>query len=146
VFLGCTQLIPAGYLNWYHHRGADAVMSVIRDDPSIKSVLFAMPCHSTPGYAYIHRDDLRLGFVECRPPPDVNEEALFYEDPVAWMVKHGVGEYEWVVSYDQLEREVGELGYTAIRRFTDTCTRMEEGDARRGDIVLWRKAEKRRVE
>jgi len=127
-------------LNWYHHRGAAAVMSVIRDDISMKSVFFALPCHSTPGYAYIHRSDIRLGFVECRPPPSVNEEALFYADPVAWMLRHEVAEYEWVVSYDTLEREMGVMGYYAIRRFTDTCTRMEEGDARRGEIVLWRRS------
>lgn len=67
--------IPAAiYVVFFHCSAPISVMGYLRTVPpgELRSVGFLMPCHSTPGQAYLHRPDLaeegRLWALGCEPP------------------------------------------------------------------------------
>ena len=103
-----TQFVAAMYLSLVHQRGAVDVIKWIaaqaqatsrHADPS---VLFLMPCHSTPLYSEIHRE-IRVRSLDCAPrghrPPhgldrncsqgalaeELDEADRFYSDPQAFL-------------------------------------------------------------
>ncbi|XP_071510502.1 GPI mannosyltransferase 3-like [Diadema antillarum] len=54
-----------------------------------RSLLFLMPCHSTPYYSFVH-EELPMRFLECPPNLQraadyVDESSQFYSDPVGWL-------------------------------------------------------------
>ncbi|KAJ3041138.1 hypothetical protein HDV00_009852 [Rhizophlyctis rosea] len=75
VMLGLvvTNGIMAYYFSRVHQRGVLAVMDWLRrevrtwNDDTEKGILFVMPCHSTPYYAYLHRN-VTMRFITCEPP------------------------------------------------------------------------------
>nr|XP_054754334.1 GPI mannosyltransferase 3-like [Lytechinus pictus] len=88
------------YFGLVHQRGVLDVMGYVREvaeDYSTgqqRSVMFLMPCHSTPFYSHVHTN-LPMRFLEC--PPNLNQEedyveesSLFYNNPMEWLRK----EYE----------------------------------------------------
>ena len=74
VFLLIT--VPASlYVVLFYCSGPISVMSYIRDLPRDElrngTFGFLMPCHSTPGHAYLHRRELtpgRMWSLGCEPP------------------------------------------------------------------------------
>lgn len=91
-----TNLVLAVYLSTVHQRGVnDAALWIGRRGlDSMKSgreesVLFLMPCHSTPLYSHIHHN-VSTRFLHCEPNlsglEDYLEEAdEFYADPAGWL-------------------------------------------------------------
>ncbi|VEL34408.1 unnamed protein product [Protopolystoma xenopodis] len=122
-----VQLVLALYTSLWHQRGGlDAVLALGRrarsmakfdnEPPSIHSspvltyvqaqlremsVLFLMPCHSTPFYSHIHAN-ITLRQLDCSPKSailtatepvkpnswrasDLDEADAFFADPVAWL-------------------------------------------------------------
>ncbi len=78
------------YLSLVHQTGGVATVEwLAASAPRDASVLFLMPCHSTPFRSHLHgREDLRLRFLTCEPPlsNDQEDEAEhFYRDPDAWL-------------------------------------------------------------
>ncbi|GAA5909611.1 putative glycosylphosphatidylinositol-alpha 1,2 mannosyltransferase [Sporobolomyces salmoneus] len=85
-----ASLLPAIYLASFHQRGQNDVMLWLRDEmraqrtgkagrvqgrkkgTEVRSVGFAMPCHSTPWQSHLHSRELeeegRLWFITCEPP------------------------------------------------------------------------------
>ncbi|XP_015763312.1 PREDICTED: GPI mannosyltransferase 3-like isoform X2 [Acropora digitifera] len=95
LFLAVTNVPMALYTSTVHQRGSIDVMGYIRDE-SFKptsddgmSVLFLMPCHSTPFFSYVHRN-ISMRILEC-PPSDkqgyLDEADKFYLNPSAWLTK-----------------------------------------------------------
>ncbi len=93
-------LIPipiALYVTLLYCSAPVAVLSYIRSIPSDElkggSVGFLMPCHSTPGHAYIHRSELASGgmwALGCEPPLEyvfMNNHALSSNKPVSTATK-----------------------------------------------------------
>ncbi|XP_059620230.1 GPI mannosyltransferase 3-like [Phlebotomus argentipes] len=89
--------LPAGYLGLYHQKGTTEVMPVLakiaREYKTVEgeraSILFLMPCHSTPLYSHVHAN-VTLRFLTCEPnltdDPNYEEEAeTFYRNPTAWL-------------------------------------------------------------
>ncbi|KAF8319286.1 hypothetical protein DL93DRAFT_2053664 [Clavulina sp. PMI_390] len=84
------------YVMRYHGRGQIAVMHRLREmnTQELKSVGFAMPCHSTPWQAYLHRPELeggRMWALGCEPPlrhEDLStykdQTKIFYDDPIRY--------------------------------------------------------------
>ena len=82
--LVCLALqVPAAiYLSTVHQRGPVAVMDVlashakalIGSSPSsattapMMTVLFLMPCHSTPFHSHVHSASVSMAFLDCSPP------------------------------------------------------------------------------
>jgi phosphatidylinositol glycan class B len=72
------------YTSSVHQRGTIDLMTHIRNSPEIQDLLLLMPCHHTPGLAYVHRPSFKLDYLDCSPglPPDQLDEAdVFYDRP-----------------------------------------------------------------
>uniref|UniRef100_A0A1B0GNQ9 Mannosyltransferase n=1 Tax=Phlebotomus papatasi TaxID=29031 RepID=A0A1B0GNQ9_PHLPP len=100
VLLLVGNAVPAGYLGLYHQKGTTEVMPVLAKiareyktpEGDRASILFLMPCHSTPLYSHIHRN-VTLRFLTCEPnlndDPNHEEEAeIFYRNPSHWLDTH----------------------------------------------------------
>lgn len=94
------NVVPAGYLSAVHQKGTIDVMPKLselaktyRDEfGKNASVLFLMPCHSTPYYSHVHHN-VSLRFLTCEPNFDkkqnyVDEADLFYNEPMKWIRSH----------------------------------------------------------
>lgn len=84
VFL--PQILMGVYFATIHQRGTTDVMYYIHNEaPKNSTVIFLMPCHSTPYHAYAHREDLKLRFLDCSPnithPMSIDEADRFYAKP-----------------------------------------------------------------
>ncbi|XP_054732048.1 GPI mannosyltransferase 3 [Anastrepha obliqua] len=92
--------LPAWYLSTVHQKGPLDVMTPIqkiardfRDENEHRaSILFLMPCHSTPYYSHVH-ENITMRFLTCEPnlqnkPNYVDEADQFYQSPVHWLRSH----------------------------------------------------------
>ncbi|XP_076462738.1 GPI alpha-1,2-mannosyltransferase 3-like [Babylonia areolata] len=102
VVLAVSNLLPLLYFSLIHQRGTLDVMNFLHHatatsrqshqqgaPPPRMSVLFLMPCHSTPFYSHLHTN-VSLTFLTCEPNlrhlPNYTDEAdLFYQDPGGWL-------------------------------------------------------------
>ena len=64
--------VSAGvYFNSVHQRGVLDAVKWLSEGPSVDSVGFLMPCHSTPYYASLHKD-VKMWFLTCEPPHSIS--------------------------------------------------------------------------
>jgi len=107
IFLLLTLPVSI-YIVLFYCSAPISVLSYIRalplidteDKPFIDTVGFLMPCHSTPGQAYIHRKVLadvpgRLWSLGCEPPLNVpnvstyrDQTNIFFSNPKAYLDKY----------------------------------------------------------
>jgi phosphatidylinositol glycan class B len=84
MLLLLANLGMALYFSTLHQRGTTDVMWYIQQNPNVGEVMFLMPCHSTPYYAYVHRN-IPMNFLDCSPRPGekdyIDEADRFYLDP-----------------------------------------------------------------
>lgn len=85
--LGFFSLLVGSYLCVFHESGTIEVIKFLHNEPSIKSLGFIMPCHSTPGQSLLHRDDIQdLWSISCEPPlhllndPKADQKLASYMD------------------------------------------------------------------
>jgi len=84
------NVLLASYFCTIHQGGVVRIinhLSTTADNES--SVLFIMPCHSTPYYSYLHRN-IPMRFLTCHPSNDkyyVEEAEIFYNNPLKWLSK-----------------------------------------------------------
>ncbi|SJM84890.1 related to GPI mannosyltransferase 3 [Zygosaccharomyces bailii] len=81
------SVISAMLLIWYHESGTISVIKYLHGKPSVDSIGFLMPCHSTPWQSYLHRSDIdNLWAITCDPPlhliddPDADQKLPNYMD------------------------------------------------------------------
>lgn len=95
VYLIVTNTPVALYTSLVHQQGTLNVMKHISES-SIQSkqmsVLFLMPCHSTPYYSYVHKN-IEMQFLTCEPNLEgaegyVDEADTFYNIPLLWLGQH----------------------------------------------------------
>ncbi|XP_066272298.1 GPI mannosyltransferase 3-like [Branchiostoma lanceolatum] len=93
AFLLVTNLPLALYTSLVHQRGTVDVMSYLSQEADRHgrdmSVLFLMPCHSTPFYSHVHHN-ISMRFLECPPdlerrPGYMDEADIFYQNPSEWL-------------------------------------------------------------
>ncbi|GBP77306.1 GPI mannosyltransferase 3 [Eumeta japonica] len=84
------NLMPALYFGMIHQSGTLKVMPLLREamPSNTSSVLFAMPCHSTPLYSHLHIN-VTTHHLNCDPPLSVrigegDESERFMQNPVRW--------------------------------------------------------------
>ncbi|KAA1469323.1 glycosyltransferase family 22 protein [Dentipellis sp. KUC8613] len=94
--------VPASvYVCLYHSHAQISVMRYLHylPDEELKSVGFLMPCHSTPGQAYLHRPmedaEGRIWALGCEPPLEgqnitmyKDQTDIFYASPLAYLHDH----------------------------------------------------------
>lgn len=92
----------ACYISQVHQRGVIDVLHHLRHEHELKAttnttVMFMMPCHSTPWRSHLIFPQIDARALTCEPPLDVPVEARssymdeadeFYADPTAWMHEH----------------------------------------------------------
>ena len=81
------------YFSLIDRQGQISVMNYLRtnlitNNEEKYSVDFLMPCHSTPYYSFIHRQDIQLNFLTCEPNFDrenrnyIDEADRFFLQPI----------------------------------------------------------------
>ncbi|KIK59538.1 glycosyltransferase family 22 protein [Collybiopsis luxurians FD-317 M1] len=101
-FLGLLliSLPVSGWIVLVHCSGPLSVMSFIRNIPASELeggvVGLLMPCHSTPGHAYLHRPQLANGGIwalGCEPPLENqnlstyrDQTTIFFDDPYRYLI------------------------------------------------------------
>lgn len=86
VGLLATNIPTALYTSLLHQRGNEAVMHYLSKeiaDGHAKSVVFLMPCHSTPYYSFLHVN-ITMRFLDCTPSGEtgyVDESDRFLAEP-----------------------------------------------------------------
>ncbi|RDD45763.1 GPI mannosyltransferase 3 [Trichoplax sp. H2] len=92
TFLLTTNIAAAAYTSRIHQKGTiDAIHHIRsigeRHNTDRFSVMFLMPCHSTPFYCYIHKK-IELSFLTCLPsnrPGYIDEADRFFLEPTSWL-------------------------------------------------------------
>ncbi|CAB4065225.1 PIGB [Lepeophtheirus salmonis] len=113
------------YLSLIHQSGSTHVMyPYLRQGlspPANSTVLFLMPCHSTPYQSYLHRPDVNLRFLTCEPGIGVVDEAEeFYSNPPKWLTENNNKPAEIIILFNRLAVELNkylvELSYDLQQR------------------------------
>lgn len=86
VLLNTIVLI---YLGRYHQIGSTSVMSILATIPQNSTILFLMPCHSTPLYSHIHLN-ITTKILTCEPNLSevsnyIDEADVFFQNPKKWL-------------------------------------------------------------
>ncbi|KAJ0984723.1 hypothetical protein J5N97_003079 [Dioscorea zingiberensis] len=90
LFLIATNVPMALYMSLVHQRGSeDAIYYLSKEalDGKVKSVLFLMPCHSTPYYSALH-SNLPMRILDCSPSDNkgcLDESERFMTDSVGFV-------------------------------------------------------------
>lgn len=84
-----VNIIILIYLGRYHQIGSITVMSHLASLPTNSTLLFLMPCHSTPLYSHLHLN-MTTRILTCEPNlHDVSnytdEADIFFENPNKWL-------------------------------------------------------------
>ncbi|KAK7207622.1 Alg9-like mannosyltransferase family-domain-containing protein [Myxozyma melibiosi] len=162
VLIAVIHIPFALYITMVHQRGVVDVTTYIRENPSVTSVGFLMPCHSTPWMSHMHRRDIDAWFLTCEPPRGnveletyMDEADIFYADPVEFIRTNfppvtqirskykGAHPKYWpshLVFFEALKEKVDEaLGgsedYLECARFFNS--HFHEDYRRRGDVVVY---------
>lgn len=77
------------YLGRYHQIGSIDVMSHLATIPQNSTLLFLMPCHSTPLYSHLH-SNITTRILTCEPNLNgtsdyIDEADIFFENPIKWL-------------------------------------------------------------
>ncbi|KAM7358789.1 phosphatidylinositol glycan anchor biosynthesis class B isoform 1-T1 [Cochliomyia hominivorax] len=130
--------LPAWYLSTIHQKGPLEVMDKLQtvareyldEQQHPASILFLMPCHSTPYYSHIH-ENVTMRFLTCEPnlkqKANYKDEAdQFYESPVHWLRSHipsypRTAKPSHVVLYEPLAQQINEflLDYKLLFRIAN---------------------------
>ncbi|KAI3633855.1 hypothetical protein MIR68_008187 [Amoeboaphelidium protococcarum] len=178
-FIILVQLIAGLYFALVHQRGVLDLMDVLHQDreqmlkqPEAQqfSVLFAMPCHSTPWFSMFHRyqqslvgnslddksDDLpRMRYLTCVPPLNgdaaqmdnyQDETDVFYQDPAKYLNALLSEEfYSHVVLFKDLESEAI-LSILRAHKYQISKSifnsHFHDDSRRHGDIIVYQRQTK----
>ncbi|KAJ2945135.1 hypothetical protein O0L34_g9196 [Tuta absoluta] len=118
--------VPAAYFGLIHQSGTIKVMPLLRDaieGNNKSSILFLMPCHSTPLYSHLHAN-ITTRYLDCSPPPaGANTEAeAFYNNPAGWWRQHIRQSPSLVVMFDVLKGRLADVmsGYKLLHEIPHT--------------------------
>ncbi|KAG2245301.1 hypothetical protein Bca52824_092840 [Brassica carinata] len=90
LFLLVTNIPMALYMSLFHQRGTEDAMNYLSEEAykgRVKSILFLMPCHSTPYYSTLHTN-IPMQFLDCTPSEEkgkLDESDRFMMDPLGFV-------------------------------------------------------------
>uniref|UniRef100_A0A0D9YL87 Mannosyltransferase n=1 Tax=Oryza glumipatula TaxID=40148 RepID=A0A0D9YL87_9ORYZ len=127
ILLILTNVPMALYMSLYHQRGTEDVMFYLSreaHDGRVKSVLFLMPCHSTPYYSTLHYN-LPMRFLDCTPSENkgtLDESDRFLMNPTDFVGKvfGNLSSFSHIVLFESEERHLKLLlhnSFREVRRF-----------------------------
>jgi len=112
-----VHLIIGIYFSLIDRQGQISVMDYLRKNIISKNKIdFLMPCHSTPYYNFIHRNDIELNFLTCQPNLDKNiknyidEADQFFLKPIQ-SLKQRLYSYNstYLIMFDTLYNQVKDI-------------------------------------
>ncbi|KAJ3685820.1 hypothetical protein LUZ61_014984 [Rhynchospora tenuis] len=129
VFLLLTNVPMAIYMTSVHQRGTEDVMYYLSKEAhkgEVSSILFLMPCHSTPYYSSLHYN-VTMRFLDCTPSEKrdvVDESDQFMLNPSDF-VKSKFSDslllnFSHLVLFDVEERQLRDLlssHFVEVKRF-----------------------------
>uniref|UniRef100_A0A1J3EZU7 Mannosyltransferase n=2 Tax=Noccaea caerulescens TaxID=107243 RepID=A0A1J3EZU7_NOCCA len=89
LFLLVTNIPMALYMSLFHQRGTEDAMNYLSEEAykgRVKSIVFLMPCHSTPYYSTLH-SNIPMHFLDCTPSDEkgkLDESDQFLMDPLGF--------------------------------------------------------------
>jgi phosphatidylinositol glycan class B len=128
ILLIITNVPMALYMSLFHQRGTEDVLYYLSKeahDGRVKSVLFLMPCHSTPYYSTLHYN-LPMRFLDCTPSDNkgtLDESDSFLTSPSEFVgeVFGNLTSFSHIVLFESEERHVLHLllrnSFLEVRRF-----------------------------
>ncbi|GEQ67276.1 hypothetical protein JCM33374_g940 [Metschnikowia sp. JCM 33374] len=144
------HVMVAYFFSVINESGEIKVVELLRDDPTVDSIGFLTPCHSTPWHSMIHRRELvsKSWFLTCEPPLHLesgtaenvkayrDQSDQFFDDAVSFLRNLP---YEWpshLVVFQPMEKVVvGEVsGYYECNRLFNSYFHWDE--RRRGEIIV----------
>ncbi|XP_030385200.1 GPI mannosyltransferase 3 isoform X2 [Scaptodrosophila lebanonensis] len=142
--------LPGWYLSTVHQKGPIELMPKLRqiaqeykDEREHRaSILFLMPCHSTPYYSHIH-ENVTMRFLTCEPNLQkqdnyIDEADRFFDSPKSWLNSH-IPVYprtalpSHVVLFDSLADKISE--FLGNYRLLHTIDHAERLQARTGKSI-----------
>ncbi|KAJ1277496.1 hypothetical protein BS78_04G008400 [Paspalum vaginatum] len=113
ILLIITNVPMALYMSLLHQRGTEDVMHYLSKEAHVgrvKSVLFLMPCHSTPYYSTLHYN-LPMRFLDCTPSDNkgtLDESDYFLTSPSEFVgeVFGNLSTFSHIVLFESEERHV----------------------------------------
>ncbi|KAG6541769.1 hypothetical protein Mapa_016781 [Marchantia paleacea] len=115
MFVFSTNMPAALYTSVIHQRGGEAVMEYLAKEAThnrVDSVLFLMPCHSTPFYSSLHKN-ISMRFLDCSPSDQadyIDEADRFKIQPTEFLTT--MFSYEnlqlpsHIVLYDSVDQKI----------------------------------------
>ncbi|XP_062224342.1 mannosyltransferase APTG1 [Phragmites australis] len=128
ILLIVTNVPMALYMSLFHQRGTEDVMFYLSKeahDGRVKSVLFLMPCHSTPYYSTLHYN-LPMRFLDCTPSDnegtlDESDRFLMSPSDFTGEVFGNLSSFSHIVLFESEERHILHLllrnSFLEARRF-----------------------------
>ncbi|AQK67792.1 Alg9-like mannosyltransferase family [Zea mays] len=128
ILLVITNVPMALYMSLFHQRGTEDAMYYLSKeahDGRVRSVLFLMPCHSTPYYSTLHYN-LPMRFLDCTPSDSkgtLDESDRFLTSPSEFVgeVFGNLSAFSHIVIFESEERHVLQLllhnSFLEMRRF-----------------------------
>jgi phosphatidylinositol glycan class B len=119
IFLSFVgHLLIGVYFSAIDRQGQISVMNYLRNNLNEEknSIDFLMPCHSTPYYNFIHRNDIQLNFLTCEPNlnPSVggylDEADQFYLNPIESLKKRlSISNSSHLIMFDTLYEQIKDV-------------------------------------
>ncbi|XP_071677501.1 mannosyltransferase APTG1 [Lolium perenne] len=128
ILLVITNVPMALYMSLFHQRGTEDAMFYLSKeahDGRVNSVLFLMPCHSTPYYSSLH-SSLPMRFLDCTPSDNkgtLDESDRFLMNPLDFVgeIFGNLSSFSHIVLFESEERRVLQLllrdSFEEVRRF-----------------------------
>lgn len=110
IGVAVSQVLIGWFYGRVHFNGAYEIVDKLRGMEALKSVYFLTENHVTPGEGYLHRPDVRVGFLKCHPrradnlmsERDSRERDEYARDEVQFVERRVIGEgYEAAVLYEK---------------------------------------------
>lgn len=103
------------YLGRYHQIGSTNIMKYLATVPQNSSLLFLLPCHSTPLYSHLH-SNITTRILTCEPNLHgvsnyVDEADVFFRNPTKWLEEsfsseNNMGLPTHLIMFDELSHKI----------------------------------------
>lgn len=133
------------YLGRYHQIGSTHIMSKLATLPQNSTLLFLMPCHSTPLYSHLHLN-MTTRILTCDPNLHdtsnyIDEADIFFENPEIWLNESYTSKINTklpthIVMFDQLSNKLQTFLKKGNYQKTVTMFHSDFPSARTGQYIF----------
>ena len=124
-----AQLMFGVYMGTVHQRGvSDTISWMSAHMKPNTSILFAMPCHSTPFHSHLHGRQFVLDFISCEPPIGVaepgtylDESDKFYASPIEYLsrTRNDLSDVDVFVCFEEILNRTDRNFMASVRDYIE---------------------------